>query len=664
MPKLRFKNPSLFTLLFTVMVMVFFGEEVRGQRVYATGTISGGINGTGLLAGAPIGLSRSGTLLPDVGNITLLGLPQSNTSNFYYSGSLFTSGGTPTGVGLSAILGSSETTPVVVEANKGLSAVLLPVSGASTFIQFRFTAPVASGTTTYLKLKDKPVRNSTLDVAALGVLGLSSTNVIAGELYNSALQPQNYPGSVIPLAAPIANQRVGTAIGSASNPTKTELLLDKNNEWYAAVTPTAIGSYNSVRLTAQFPADLNLLSLANSIKFNVYNAFTDPDGGVCSLKPRYTNEGKATGVSLNLGVAADLLDLTDIVKAPYKAIDNDLTTYSAMSSGILNVGLLNTVSQSFYFDHSATLNDGIRFQLGLHSDLIQLSLLNPSGIKFRAYKGTSEIAVYEKNLGEITQLLGLNLLNLITINGSPQQKKLDLTFNPNVEFDRFELVLDQGVLSLGVLSDALRIYDVALAPSLPVITVQPTAINSTDVCEGSTASFSVTANASGGGSITGYEWQYLDGTSWVSAPGGSSNTLNINTTNAMNNRWYRTVITGGNASCPQQVISNEAQLTVRPKALAADISGSDQVICSGLSATLTASSTVPGPAFKWYSNPELTGPVLSTTVDLTVSPNVTTDYYVTVEGTSKCQNAPNTAKKMTVTVHPRPITPPILPQTN
>jgi hypothetical protein len=89
----------------------------------------------------------------------------------------------------------------------------------------------------------------------------------------------------------------------------------------------------------------------------------------------------------------------------------------------------------------------------------------------------------------------------VTINGSQSHKKLDFIFKPGVQFDRLEVVFDQGVVSLGVLGDALRIYEVSLAPSLPHITVQPTTANSTNVCEGSTASFDVTAVASGG-SIT------------------------------------------------------------------------------------------------------------------------------------------------------------------
>lgn len=655
MLKIKFPYRPLKTLLFAI-VMVMLTSVARGQRFYATGAVSGGVIGTGIGAGTPIGLKRSGTSLSTVGSITFLGVPQSNITNFYHSNPLFTSSGTPPDVGSSSILGSLDTIPVVVSANKTLDLVL-PLVGASSFIQMRFTAPVASGTTTYLKLKEKPQRTSTLDVAALGVLGLASTNIIVGEVYNGALQPQDYPGGFLGLGA-VANQHVGTALGNTAKPTKTEFLIDKKNEWYAAVTPTATGTYNSVRLTAQFPADLNVLSLANTINFNVYNAFTDPAGGVCSLKPRYTNEGKATGVSLNLGVASDLLDLSLIVKDSYKAIDSNLSTFSSLSSGILNVGLLSTVSQSFYFDHTTTINDGIRFQLGLDTNLIQLSLLNPSGIKFKAYKGDSEIPVYEQTLAQITQLLGLNLLNLITINDSPQQKKIDLTFNPNTAFDRFELVLDQGVLSLGVLSDAMRIYDVALAPSLPVISIQPDTLNSTNVCEGSTANFTVTANATGGGSITGYQWQYHDGSTWISPASETNNTLSVITSNAINNRFYRVVITGGNAACPQQVISKEVLLRVKPKATASDIAGSDVAICPGEAAEMSASSTtVASPSFKWYNNPQLTGIPLSATPNFTVSPSATTDYYVTVEGTSKCQNAANTAKKITVTVKPPTPTP-------
>jgi hypothetical protein len=555
--------PSLSRLLPLALLLFVGGQKVSAQKVYATGTITGGLNGTGILAGSPYGLSRTSGGISDVGLFIALGIPTSNISNFYYAGSIKSTFGTPTGVGTSTIVGSSETVPISVKSNKSLN-LLVPIAGANTFVQFRYGTTIPAGTTSYVKLKEKPTRNSVLDVALLGVLGLASTNIVVGEVYTNALEPENFPGSAIPFHLPSVDQNTGTALGTVSNPTKTDLVIDKNGEWYAAVAPTATGTYNSVRLTGEFPSDLNVLSAANWVEFNVYNAFTNA-GTACSFRPAYTNEGKASGITLNLGVASSLLDLSEIVKNPTRAIDDDYGTYSAMSSGILTVGLLSTVSQTLYFDHKATVSDNLRLQLGLNPALLSLTLAQLEGIKIKFYNGGSTSPALTKSLGDLKTLLSLNLLNLASINGT-SHRKLDLTFNPGVVFDRIEISFEQGLLGVGLLGDALRIYDVSMAASMPNITVQPSTVNSTNICENNTASFDVTATASAGGTISGYQWQYFDAGNWIDAPSGTSNTLNITSaTTAMNNRLYRVKVTGGNPSCPQDVFSNEVVLTVNPK---------------------------------------------------------------------------------------------------
>src|SRR5690606_17572901 len=73
------------------------------------------------------------------------------------------------------------------------------------------------------------------------------------------------------------------------------------------------------------------------------------------------------------------------------------------------------------------------------------------------------------------------------------------------------------------------------------------------------------------------------------------------------------------------------------------------VICAGESHTLSATSTtVANPVFRFYSDAGLTAEV----ADLSVSPSITTTYYVTVSGDGVCENAPGTATEITVTVNP------------
>ncbi len=99
--------------------------------------------------------------------------------------------------------------------------------------------------------------------------------------------------------------------------------------------------------------------------------------------------------------------------------------------------------------------------------------------------------------------------------------------------------------------------------SLPNITGQPA---NTAVCEGSNASFTLTA-----GGATSYQWQVDPGTGFVNVTnntiysGATTATLNITTAPfSINNTQYRCVLTNGSGS----VTSNGASLTLTPLATA------------------------------------------------------------------------------------------------
>ncbi|RZK15631.1 MAG: hypothetical protein EOO86_16285, partial [Pedobacter sp.] len=76
-------------------------------------------------------------------------------------------------------------------------------------------------------------------------------------------------------------------------------------------------------------------------------------------------------------------------------------------------------------------------------------------------------------------------------------------------------------------------------------------------------------------------------------------------------------------------------------------------ICKGANTVLSASSTtVTNPVFKWYTDASLaTTPIYTGTSFNTGALSASTTYYVTVSGDNKCENLPNTAKAITVTVN-------------
>ncbi|WP_268035365.1 gliding motility-associated C-terminal domain-containing protein, partial [Algoriphagus sp. PAP.12] len=87
--------------------------------------------------------------------------------------------------------------------------------------------------------------------------------------------------------------------------------------------------------------------------------------------------------------------------------------------------------------------------------------------------------------------------------------------------------------------------------------------------------------------------------------------------------------------------------TVKDDAQSSDIDVENLFICLGESVNLTAtSSTITNPIFRFYLDEDLTEEVSSTSI----SPQVTTRYYVTVEGDEVCESKPEEAAHLTVTV--------------
>ncbi|MBJ2127288.1 S-layer family protein, partial [Flavobacterium sp. IB48] len=108
----------------------------------------------------------------------------------------------------------------------------------------------------------------------------------------------------------------------------------------------------------------------------------------------------------------------------------------------------------------------------------------------------------------------------------------------------------------------------------------------------------------------------------------------------------------GTNICDNAINTRKAvTVTVNSLGLASDITAADATICSGSSASLTASSaTVTTPVFRWYAD-QTTTTVLSTGASYSPSPTVTTSYYLSVSGDEVCENLPNTRKAVTVTVN-------------
>uniref|UniRef100_UPI003F6F4DAC T9SS type B sorting domain-containing protein n=1 Tax=Algoriphagus sp. TaxID=1872435 RepID=UPI003F6F4DAC len=110
---------------------------------------------------------------------------------------------------------------------------------------------------------------------------------------------------------------------------------------------------------------------------------------------------------------------------------------------------------------------------------------------------------------------------------------------------------------------------------------------------------------------------------------------------------YYVTVTGDNACENTAAEAATITVTVNPAATADDIDAMGGTICLGDSFELTAgSSTVTNPMFRFYADADLATEL----TNLTVSPDVTTTYYVTVTGDNVCENAAGEAAELTVNV--------------
>lgn len=169
--------------------------------------------------------------------------------------------------------------------------------------------------------------------------------------------------------------------------------------------------------------------------------------------------------------------------------------------------------------------------------------------------------------------------------------------------------------------------------SVSNITVISTPPANQTACEGTDVTFNTTATGSG---LT-YQWQISTngGTSFSDIPGATSSSLPlVGITSAMNNYQYRVIVSGCNS-----ITSTAGTLIVNPLPVVS-ISVSPYVsLTTGLSTTLTATSTPASNVFSWYLNNNIIAS--ATTGTLVVNYPDTGNYKATVTDANGCTNESN-----------------------
>uniref|UniRef100_UPI001C9BE195 Ig-like domain-containing protein n=1 Tax=Algibacter pacificus TaxID=2599389 RepID=UPI001C9BE195 len=183
-----------------------------------------------------------------------------------------------------------------------------------------------------------------------------------------------------------------------------------------------------------------------------------------------------------------------------------------------------------------------------------------------------------------------------------------------------------------------------------VVTVNPKNSASDITAADTTICTDETADLSASSTVAGATFKWYSDSALTTEVGSGANF----TTPALTATTTYYVTVTGTATCENAAgTGKEVVVTVNPKNSASDITAADTTICTDETADLSASSTVAGATFKWYSDSALTTEVGSGANFTTPALTATTTYYVTVTGTATCENAAGTGKEVIVTVNPK-----------
>lgn len=222
------------------------------------------------------------------------------------------------------------------------------------------------------------------------------------------------------------------------------LVQDSQGYYYLRIKPDV--PYDKIRI---INSSISLLGLGSEYTLDVYNAFYyEPDP--CDVEPAYTSFDGS-------GVSLDLLQLNELVVDPNSAIDNNPSTSSEISLGV--VGLLSSTEQLVYFNTPVQAGNDILISLGIEGgSLLDLDLFE--SIEFQLYSSDG----LERTV-LASDFLSLDLLGL---------------FNSGESYD-FPISLNDGdppitrigveissLVSAGLLDINLKFSDITVSPTPPV----------------------------------------------------------------------------------------------------------------------------------------------------------------------------------------------------
>ncbi|WP_192349229.1 gliding motility-associated C-terminal domain-containing protein [Algoriphagus sp. Y33] len=394
-------------------------------------------------------------------------------------------------------------------------------------------------------------------------------------------------------------------------------------------------------------------------------------------------------------VESGLLCVACSATSPELAVDGNPNTFGRLT---VPLGIVSSISQTLYFPTMGAAGDSVKVDLGIPGGLADVGLL--SRIEITLFNGASQVAQFNlnENLVNLTVLGGgsvqqagvpatgsfdrvrVRLTGLLTLVTSLDIYEASINFAAPTAITEDEVVCQGTAATLETTPAAgtsLRWYDAPTGgillmegnsyttPALNVpgtvtyyiavlrdgcedpvripvdVTVNPGATaadiqaDGGTICAGDTFELSATS-----GTVSNPEFRFFE---------DEDLTVEIFdlTVNPGSTTIYYVTVSGDNVCENAAGQAAEVLVTVIPRATAADIATTDVSICEGESTILVATSAgIANPVFRFYSDAALDNEI----TDLTVSPTVTTTYYVTVTSDGVCVNAAGDEATITVTV--------------
>ena len=333
-------------------------------------------------------------------------------------------------------------------------------------------------------------------------------------------------------------------------PTQSSIFTSTGGMTYLAVTSSS--SFNAVRLTLSSPVALGTASV------NIYYAF---------FEAAHTNCAEVIGTS----VGGSGISLGGGVSSLLNAIDNNVSTFSTISGGVVGVG--NTITQTAYFANLSNVGDALTVTFSVPAALLQLSLFN--GVTINSYNGFSATPVSSTSL---SSLLSLDLLGLLST-GS----RYTVSFVPNGVFDRIEVNVATGI---SLLSN-FRLHEIQRTPAEPIVPIAYPGVIA--ICDGENAT--ITAESPSPGSILRWYDAVNDGTLLQESTGNPDTyTTQPLAYSSPTDTTFIYVTSSWESGCPAESERTKIAVVVRPKPVINPVASQDDV-CVNDFITLTSGTT-------------------------------------------------------------------------